>query len=129
MYKNGKNITIIDHNVNCVDNILCDISKTHPLTNEEEHQLWLAMQQGNQRAPDSGVICDVRGYFDWSRPCTAIRRILCRTLCTIVAVGLRVILSIIPCLSPTRRSRKISRKRKKNWTVARLGHPLRRGTR
>ena len=50
MYKNGKNITIIDHNVNCVDNILCDISKTHPLTNEEEHQLWLAMQQGNQRA-------------------------------------------------------------------------------
>ena len=50
MYKNGKNITIIDHNVNCVDNILCDISKTHPLTNEEEHQLWLAMQQGNLRA-------------------------------------------------------------------------------
>ena len=44
MYKNGKNITIIDHNVNCVDNILCDISKTHPLTNEEEHQ------QGNLRA-------------------------------------------------------------------------------
>ena len=50
MYKNGKNITIIDRNVNCVDNILFDIRKTHPLSREEEYQLWQDMQQGNQRA-------------------------------------------------------------------------------
>ena len=50
MYQNGKNIILIDHNVNCVDNILNDISKTHPLTTQEEHQLWLDMQQSRQRA-------------------------------------------------------------------------------
>ena len=50
MYKNGKNIIIIDHNVNCVDNILDDISETHPLTTDEEHQLWQEMQQGSKRA-------------------------------------------------------------------------------
>lgn len=50
MYKNGKNITFIDHNVNCVDSILCDIRKTRPLTTEDEYQLWQDMQQGSQRA-------------------------------------------------------------------------------
>ena len=50
MYQNGKNITIIDHNVNCVDSILCGVRKTHPLTTEEEHQLWDRMQKGSQRA-------------------------------------------------------------------------------
>ena len=50
MYQNGKNIIIIDHNVNCVDKILNDISKTHPLTTQEEHQLWQDMQQSRQRA-------------------------------------------------------------------------------
>ena len=50
MYKNGKNIIIIDRNVNCVDAILSDTRETKPLSSEEEHQLWLLMQQGNQRA-------------------------------------------------------------------------------
>ena len=50
MYQNGKNIIIIDHNVNCVDSILRDIRKTHPLTSEEEQLLWLQMQQGSLRA-------------------------------------------------------------------------------
>ena len=50
MYQNGKNITIIDHNVNCVDSILNDIRDTHPLSTEDEHQLWLSMQQGSKHA-------------------------------------------------------------------------------
>ena len=52
MYKNGKNITIIDHNVNCVESILADLRHRHPLTSEEEHDLWLRMRQGDQRACD-----------------------------------------------------------------------------
>ena len=50
MYRNGKNIIIIDRNVNCVDAILNDARKTKPLSNEEEHQLWMLMQQGSERA-------------------------------------------------------------------------------
>ena len=50
MYQNGKNVIIIDRNVNSVDVILRDIRKTHPLTTQEEQQLWHHMQQGSQRA-------------------------------------------------------------------------------
>ena len=50
MYKNGKNIIIIDRNVNCVDAILSAARKTKPLSSEEEHQLWMLMQQGSERA-------------------------------------------------------------------------------
>ena len=50
MYQNGKNIIIIDRNVNCVDAILSDTRKTKPLSPEEESQLWKQMQQGSQRA-------------------------------------------------------------------------------
>ena len=50
MYKNGKNIIIIDRNVNCVDAILSDTRKTKPLSPEEESKLWKQMQQGSQRA-------------------------------------------------------------------------------
>ena len=50
MYKNGKNIIIIDRNVNCVDAILSDTRKTKPLSSDEESQLWKQMQQGSQRA-------------------------------------------------------------------------------
>ena len=50
MYKNGKNIIIIDRSVNCVDAILRDARKTKPLSSEEEQQLWQQMQQGSQRA-------------------------------------------------------------------------------
>ena len=50
MYKNGKNIIIIDRNVNCVDALLSDIRKTNPLSPEDESQLWKQMQQGSQRA-------------------------------------------------------------------------------
>ena len=50
MYKNGKKISIIDHNVNCVEAILTDLRHRHPLTSEEEYDLWLRMRQGDQRA-------------------------------------------------------------------------------
>ena len=50
MYKNGKNIIIIDRNVNCVDALLNDVRKTKPLSSEKESQLWEQMQQGSQRA-------------------------------------------------------------------------------
>ena len=50
MYQNGKNIIIIDRNVNCVDALLSDVRKTKPLSPEEESQLWEQMQQGSQRA-------------------------------------------------------------------------------
>lgn len=52
MYQNGKNITIIDHSVNSVERILKDLRKCKPLTTEEEHGLWLGMQQGNKKAFD-----------------------------------------------------------------------------
>lgn len=50
MYKNGKNITIIDHNVNCVEAIEADLRKRKPLTTEQEYDLYLRMQQGDKRA-------------------------------------------------------------------------------
>lgn len=52
MYQNGKNITIIDHSVNSVERILKDLRKCKPLTNEEEHELWLDMKQGSKKAFD-----------------------------------------------------------------------------
>ena len=52
MYQNGKNITIIDHSVNSVERILNDLRKCKPLTTEEEHDLWLDMQQGSKKAFD-----------------------------------------------------------------------------
>ena len=73
MYKNGKNIIIIDHNVNCVDSILRDIRKTHPLTTEEEQQLWLQMQQGSQNIEIFGLLDFAKGedttldQYDWKR--------------------------------------------------------------
>ena len=50
MYQNGKNIIIIDRNVNCVDALLSDVRKTKPLSPDEESKLWKQMQQGSQRA-------------------------------------------------------------------------------
>ena len=52
MYQNGKNIIIIDHSVNCVEAILADLRHRKPLTTEQEHDLWLRMQQGSKRAFD-----------------------------------------------------------------------------
>ena len=46
MIKNGKNIIIIDRNVNCVDALLSDVRKTKPLSPDEESKLWKQMQQG-----------------------------------------------------------------------------------
>ena len=60
MYKNGKNIIIIDRNVNCVDAILNDARKTKPLSNEEEHQVWQLMQQGSQRARTRLIESNIR---------------------------------------------------------------------
>ena len=55
MYKNGKNITIIDHSVNSVERIMKDLRKCKPLTPEEEHELWLDMKQGSKKAFDTLV--------------------------------------------------------------------------
>ena len=52
MYKNGKNVTFIDHSVNCVEAILADLRKRKPLTTEQENDLYLRMQQGDKRACD-----------------------------------------------------------------------------
>ena len=52
MYLNGKNVIIIDHSVNCVEAILADLRKRKPLSTEQEHDLWLSMQQGSKRACD-----------------------------------------------------------------------------
>ena len=60
MYKNGKNIIIIDRNVNCVDAILNDARKTKPLSNEEEHQVRQLMQQGSQRARTRLIESNIR---------------------------------------------------------------------
>ena len=50
MYKNGKNITIIDRNNDCIRMILKGISKWSPLTTEEEYELWRRMRQGDNNA-------------------------------------------------------------------------------
>ena len=52
MYKNGKNITIIDHSVNSVERIMKDLRKCKPLTPEEEQEVSLDMQQGSKKAFD-----------------------------------------------------------------------------
>ena len=50
MYMNGKNITFTDRSVDSVNNFLNLIRKSNPLTNEQEHDLWLRMQQGSSSA-------------------------------------------------------------------------------
>ena len=52
MYKNGKNITIIDHSVNSVDYIMKDLRKYKTLTKEQVYDLWIRIQQGNKKAFD-----------------------------------------------------------------------------
>ena len=50
MYLNGKNISFTDRSVDSVNNFLNLIRKSNPLTNEQEHDLWLRMQQGSSSA-------------------------------------------------------------------------------
>jgi RNA polymerase sigma factor (sigma-70 family) len=50
MYLNGKNISFTDRSVDSVNNFLNLIRKSNPLTNEQEHDLWLHMQQGSSSA-------------------------------------------------------------------------------
>lgn len=50
MYLNGKNISFTDRSVDSVNNFLNLIRKSNPLTNEQEHELWLHMQQGSSSA-------------------------------------------------------------------------------
>ena len=52
MYKNGKNITIIDHSVNCVEAILTGLHKYKPITLGQEYDLWLLIRQGSKKACD-----------------------------------------------------------------------------
>ena len=60
MYQNGKNITIIDHNVNCVEAIEAELRKRKPLTEEQEHELCRRMQEGDKRACDRLVEGNMR---------------------------------------------------------------------
>ena len=60
MYKNGKNITFTDRNNDCVNNFLRSISKSKPLTNEEEYELWNRMQQGSLQARDQLIYANLR---------------------------------------------------------------------
>ena len=55
MYQKGKNITIIDHSVNCVETILAKLRKCKPLSTEQEYNLWLLIKQGSKCAFDSLV--------------------------------------------------------------------------
>lgn len=60
MYQNGKNIIFTDRSVGSVDNYLRSISKSKPLTNEEEYELWVRMRQGCQCARNQLVSANLR---------------------------------------------------------------------
>lgn len=47
---NGMNIAFTDRSVDSVNSLLNSISKQTSLTNEQEHDLWLLMQQGSSSA-------------------------------------------------------------------------------
>lgn len=52
MYINGKNITFLERGIRSIDNINAKLRKCEPLTNEQEYDLWLGIQQGNKHAFD-----------------------------------------------------------------------------
>ena len=60
MYQNGKNITFTDRSVDSVNSFLKAISKSKPLTNEQEYDLWLLMQQGSKSAREQLVFANLR---------------------------------------------------------------------
>lgn len=73
MYKNGKNITFTDRSVPCVNLFLSNISKSKPLTNEEEYALWSEMQQGSKSAREKLIFANLRFVvslakkYQWSK--------------------------------------------------------------
>ena len=52
MYINGKNIYFHVRGFHSIDNINAKLRKCKPLTNEQEYDLWLRIQQGSKRAFD-----------------------------------------------------------------------------
>ena len=60
MYQNGKNITFIDRTNNSVNMFLRDIRKSEPLTPSQEHELWLSMRQGSDKARSELIYANMR---------------------------------------------------------------------
>ena len=60
MYINGKNITFTDRSNDSVDMFLRDIRKSTPLTTEAEHELWLRMRQGDDKARQELIFANLR---------------------------------------------------------------------
>lgn len=60
MYQNGRNITFTDRSNSSVNMFLKDISKSQPLTNKQEYDLWLLMRQGNKQARDKFIYANLR---------------------------------------------------------------------
>lgn len=60
MYQNGRNITFTDRSNSSVNMFLKDISKSQPLTNKQEYDLWFLMRQGHKQARDKFIYANLR---------------------------------------------------------------------
>ena len=60
MYQNGKNIIFTDRSVDSVNSFLCIASRSQPLTNSEEYELWVRIRQGSQKAREQLVNANLR---------------------------------------------------------------------
>ena len=60
MYQNGKNISFTDRSVGSVNSFLSSVSKSEPLTLEQEYALWLRMRQGDNQARDQLISANLR---------------------------------------------------------------------
>lgn len=60
MYQNGKNIIFTDRSVDSVNSFLRIASKSKPLTNSEEYELWTRIRQGSQKAREQLVNANLR---------------------------------------------------------------------
>lgn len=59
MYKNGKNITIIERSVDSVNLYFSAIRKAKPLSNEAEYELWHRMQHGSRSAREQLIFANL----------------------------------------------------------------------
>jgi len=60
MYQNGKNISFTDRSVGSVNSFLNSVSKSEPLTDEQEYALWLRIRQGDRQARDQLISANLR---------------------------------------------------------------------
>ncbi len=60
MYINGRNITFIDRKIHSLNHYLHTISHSTPLTTDQEHDLWLRMQQGSSNAREQLISANLR---------------------------------------------------------------------